>query len=134
MFSISTAWLHETSDKPLEVFDNHMKGWTGLKWTPANGKSYTVVFVDFPDIVEERLGMPSREILVSIMSPAKVYSAFIAPEGEHSDASLRKKFGVQGHLLTGLSAVIHMAVPLLDKKVGMQKWKKLTGNVEKALH
>jgi len=134
MFSISTAWLHETSAKPLELFDNHMKGWTAIKWSPANGKSYTVVFTDFPDIVEERLGMPSREILVSVVGQTRVYSAFVSPEGEHTDSSLRKKFGVQGHQLTALSAILHMAVPLLDKKVGMHKWKKLVSDAEKTVH
>ena len=134
MFSVTTAWLHETSQKPLEVFDNPQKGWTGIKWAPGNGNAYTVVFMDFPDIVEERLGMPGREILVSIMGNDKVYSAFVAPEGEHSETSLRKKFNIQGHRLVALTAILHLAMPMLDKGVGQAKWKKLVSGAEKTVH
>ena len=135
MLSIATAWLHETSKKPLQIFDYPQKGWCVLRWSPGNDHEYTVSFLEFSAIVEERTGMMPGCVLVSIWGtdPKRVYSGIIDPSHpSHTESSLRKAFNVQGHRLTALMAVIHLALPQLDKHIGMDKWRKLIDGVKKA--
>jgi len=128
MLNIATAWLHETSVQPLEIFDDPLRGKCILKWTPGNGHSYTVAFLEFQDIVEERTEIPKGELTVLMWSSgarAKIYAASILRNGDFIDAEIKKLFGVSGHRLTALSAIIHLALPEFDKKMGMVKAKKL---------
>ena len=99
-----------------------------MKWAPGNGHEYTVSFAEFPAIVEERTGMRPGGVLVTIWggAPDKVYSGIIDPSHpSHTESAMRKAFGVQGHRLTALMAMVHMALPRLDKSIGMGMWRKL---------
>ena len=129
MLNISTAWLHETSAKPLELFDNTQSGKCLIKWTPVEGEEYTVGFLEFSDIEEERTNMPKGDITVLMWGGTKeiprIWSGGIRREGSYTETELRKIFGVQSRRLTALCAIIHLALPGMDKAMGMAKAKKL---------
>ncbi len=108
-------------------------GWCVLRWSPGNEHEYTVSFAEFPAIVEERAEMKAGGCPCYDLGcrSKKVYSGIIDPSHPtHSESSVRKSFNVQGHRLTALMAVIHLALPQLDKNAGLAKWRKLLDDVK----
>ena len=129
MINLITTWLHEFSERtsPLEIFSSPTRDRTVLKWTPGNGHSYTVCFVDFSEIEAERTDVCKDSITCIVWgSDGRQWAGSVDKwDGDYTESELRKIFGVQGHRLTALTAILYLSLPGYNKNVGEEKARKL---------
>ena len=128
MLSITTAWLHEASTEPLQIFDKPSEGKCMLRWAPGDGKAYVISFMQVSPIEQERLGI-IHPILASFHQadePDRVYSQYIPARMKCTEGDLAKAFRMKRtSRLTALYALIHFALPEYEKRDGKQAWEVL---------
>ena len=128
MLSIATAWLHETSKQPLQIFDYPTQGKSTIRWEPIDGQAYVISFFEFPAIAVERCEL-DNDILCCFheVGADKVYSAYIPHFRTLNESDIVKIFRMQrGSRVTALSALIHFSLPESNKYHGKESWEKLT--------
>jgi len=131
MINLITTWIHERtlSAEPLEIFTTPTRNRTLIKWSPGNGHAYTACFMDFSAIEAERTGVAEGEITCIVWNDdpesPRQWVGSIERQGNYTESDIRKIFGVQGHRLTALTAMIHLVLPGYDKKIGEEKARKL---------
>ena len=127
MLSIATAWLHETSVKPLQLFDHPQHGKCTLMWEPVEGKKYVISFSELSAIAQERTHTP-HPMLVSFHEAGdnRVYSSYMPHIKTVTESDLAKDFRMKkGHRLTALMALLCFALPEYNKYHGKEAYETL---------